>query len=85
MCRIVGMSYIKTAIEMLGGPVRAASIIGVTAQAVCFWRDGKRRFPAEHCPTVERATGGKVRCEELRPDVDWSVLRKRAIPSRKSA
>lgn len=29
--------------------------------------------PAEYCPSIERATG--VRCEELRPDVDWSVLR----------
>ena len=33
------------------------------------------RVPAEHCPAIERATGGKVRCEDLRPDVDWSVLR----------
>ena len=26
-------------------------------------------------PEIERVTGGAVRCEELRPDVDWAVLR----------
>lgn len=24
---------------------------------------------------IERETGGKVRCEELRPDVDWAYIR----------
>ena len=24
---------------------------------------------------IERATDGAVRCEDLRPDVDWSVIR----------
>jgi DNA-binding transcriptional regulator YdaS (Cro superfamily) len=31
--------------------------------------------PAAHCPSIERATKGAVRCEDLRPDVDWAVLR----------
>lgn len=34
-----------------------------------------RMPPAEYCPSIERATDGQVRCEDLRPDVDWSVLR----------
>lgn len=29
--------------------------------------------PAQYCPDIEAATG--VRCEELRPDVKWSILR----------
>lgn len=33
------------------------------------------RVPADHCPTIEAITG--VRCELLRPDVDWSVLRQK--------
>lgn len=40
-----------------------------------------RRFPAEHCPTIERATrekGQVVTCEQLRPDVAWEVLRMQA-------
>ena len=28
-------------------------------------------MPAEHCPRIERITGGSVRCEDLRPDVEW--------------
>jgi DNA-binding transcriptional regulator YdaS (Cro superfamily) len=39
------------------------------------WRNGIRPIPAERCPAIERATGGVVRCEDLRPDVDWAVLR----------
>lgn len=31
--------------------------------------------PAEYCPAIERATNGEVRCEDLRGDIDWSVLR----------
>jgi DNA-binding transcriptional regulator YdaS (Cro superfamily) len=31
------------------------------------------RVPADYCPDIEAITG--VRCEELRPDVNWSVLR----------
>lgn len=31
--------------------------------------------PAAYCPSVEKLTGGDVRCEELAPDVDWAVLR----------
>lgn len=31
--------------------------------------------PAEYCPSLERATEGQVRCEELRQDVEWEVLR----------
>lgn len=27
------------------------------------------------CIRIERATGGLVTCEEMRPDVDWSFLR----------
>lgn len=45
-----------------------AAILGVTPQAVCFWRDGKRRLPAELCARIEQATGGKVSRRDLRPD-----------------
>lgn len=27
------------------------------------------------CINIERESGGKVRCETLRPDVDWGYLR----------
>lgn len=48
-----------------------ARYAGVTRQAVAQWK----QVPAEYCPAIERATSGRVRCEDLRPDVDWAVLR----------
>lgn len=74
-CRIFNMNPINMAIDMLGGPSKTASALGVTPQAVCFWRDGKRQLAAEYCPAIERATNGAVRCEDLRPDVDWAYIR----------
>jgi len=69
------MNAIQKAIEICGGPAKVAALLHVTTQAVCFWRDGKRGLPAEHCPVIERATDGQVSCEDLRPDVDWAYLR----------
>lgn len=37
------------------------------------------RVPSDYCPDIEAITG--VKCEELRPDVNWSVLRGGAIAS----
>jgi DNA-binding transcriptional regulator YdaS (Cro superfamily) len=42
-----------------------------------MWKH-RGRVPAEHCPSIERATQGAVRCEQLRPDVEWFVLRMQA-------
>ena len=42
---------------------------------VSDWATGKKQVPAERCPQIEAATKGMVRCEDLRPDVAWGVLR----------
>lgn len=47
--------------------------LGVKPQAVQQWF--KRKTPIIRCPEIERITEGKVTCEELRPDVNWGVLR----------
>jgi DNA-binding transcriptional regulator YdaS (Cro superfamily) len=64
---------ITQAIQSLGGVARLADALGVSPQVVINWR--RRGAPAEHCPAIERATKGEVRCEDLRPDVAWDVLR----------
>lgn len=81
------------AAEILGGQSALASALGYSDRRnVAPWFAG-RRFPAEHCPTLERATkeapphpkGLKpVTCEELRPDVAWDVLRMQATPARRA-
>lgn len=50
-------------------------MLGVTQPTAWAWLSGKKRVPAERCPQIERITGGAVRCEDLRPDVEWHVLR----------
>lgn len=62
-----------TVVNLCGGPTKVAAALGVTAQAVCFWRDEKRRLPVEHIPVLERLSGLQVRRWEFRP-VDWWVI-----------
>jgi DNA-binding transcriptional regulator YdaS (Cro superfamily) len=68
-----------------GVAARMAEQFDVSDQTVTWWRKGERdgrpvKFPTEHCPTCERLTGRAVLCEELRPDVEWDVLRLQAAP-----
>lgn len=61
-----------------GGPGSAAILakaLNVSPVLISQWRSGARRVPAERCPDIEGATRGMVKCEELRDDVDWAVLR----------
>lgn len=47
---------------------------GVRRQHVEHWlKTGA--VPPERCIAIEKATHGAVRCEEMRPDVDWAYLR----------
>jgi DNA-binding transcriptional regulator YdaS (Cro superfamily) len=73
------------AAEVLGGQSALASALGFADRRhVWPWFNTSRRVPAEHCPGIERATrerGKPVLCEELRPDVAWSVLREQAAPA----
>ena len=52
-----------------------AGILGVSPVIISQWKTGAKQVPAERCPAIEKATGGVVRCEDLRPDVDWAYLR----------
>jgi DNA-binding transcriptional regulator YdaS (Cro superfamily) len=40
---------------------------------------GRKRPSVELCIVIERASKGVVRCESLRPDVDWAYLARRRI------
>lgn len=66
---------VKEAARIVGGVSSLAKQVGVSGPAVTQWSTGFRQVPAERCPLIERATQGAVRCEDLRPDVDWAVLR----------
>lgn len=69
---------IDQAARIIGSAAALARLLGVTRGAVTQYKEDGRRIPAEHCPVIERETkarGEAVRCESLRPDIDWSVLR----------
>mgnify|MGYP006921294414 CR=1 FL=1 len=75
------VSALDLAIEHAGSATALAAALSaacgqtITVQTVVNW--GARRVPAERCPDIEFVTGGRVRCEALRPDVRWRVLRER--------
>lgn len=69
------MNAISQAIQDAGGPAKVSRECGVSVQAVCFWRDGLRALPAEHCITLEKMNKGSIRCEQMLPEVDWAYMR----------
>ena len=69
---------VKSAIDRIGLTALAAEL-SVSPQRLANWVG--RQVPAERCPDVERATG--VRCEVLRPDVDWAFIRAGGAPDRR--
>lgn len=60
-------------VEIAGGPGKVALRLGVSTQAVCFWRDGKRRLPVEYIPVLEQIGGHAVRRWHFRPLDWWSI------------
>ena len=56
---------------------RLAARIGCAPSLVSQWKNGVRPIPTERCTEIERATSGRVTCEELRPDLadHWAYLR----------
>ena len=65
---------ILKAAEIIGSQVALAAMLGTSKQNISSWIRNSR-IPAEYCPDIERITNGQVSCEELRPDINWSVLR----------
>ncbi len=68
------MEALDRAIELFGSQAALAAQLNLRQSHVAMWKH-RRSVPAEYCPLIERATNGKVRCEQLRPDVAWDVLR----------
>jgi DNA-binding transcriptional regulator YdaS (Cro superfamily) len=76
---------LKTYAKTRGASARLARAIGVSSVTVSHWVSGHKQVPAERCLAVEAATSGTVRCEELRPDIQWGVLRERRRSERRVA
>ncbi|AUK49435.1 helix-turn-helix domain-containing protein [Pasteurella multocida] len=68
------MSGIKRVIKICGNQKSLASICGVSQQAVNKWAKGGK-MDVKYIPAIIKATNGKVTAEEIRPDVDWAVIK----------
>jgi DNA-binding transcriptional regulator YdaS (Cro superfamily) len=69
------MDAIIKACEIVGGNAKLAQILGVTPGLVSQWRSGFTGISLERAIQIEKATAGAVRCEDMRPDIDWGYLR----------
>ena len=69
------LNALHEAVLISGGAHEMASKLGISPQSIYQWLHGTRPVPAERCPQIERLTNGAVRCEQLRADVEWAVLR----------
>lgn len=72
-CRILGMKPIESAIQEAGGPTRVSAALGVTVQAACFWRDGKRQFPERYGAALERLAPSYGQRWLIWPN-DWQAI-----------
>ena len=61
-------SVIAKAIELVGSQELFAQRMGVTQQAVSYWRK-KGTVPAEYAVLAEQATDGRISRQKFRPDL----------------
>lgn len=66
---------LNTFLQKRGACVEMARHLGVRSVMLSQWRYSVKKVPVARCIEIDRATGGAVRCEEMRPDVDWAYLR----------
>jgi len=69
------MNALSVAVSVVGSQRELARRLNVTASAVNQCLNGRCQIPAAWCPQIEAITGRRVLCEELRPDIQWGVLR----------
>lgn len=59
-----------------GSQKKLAEALGVSPGAVWIVVHGRRPIPLSWCLRVEELSGGRIVCEQLRPDISWDVLRR---------
>lgn len=57
-----------------------AGALGMNEQYLYQCLTRRRPTPPDRCPDIERAMGGRITCEELRPDVRWQRVPDPAWP-----
>jgi DNA-binding transcriptional regulator YdaS (Cro superfamily) len=63
-----------------GAQSHLAAVANIPAPMLSQWASGARPIPIERCAQIERATGGKVTVQELRPDLHWVRVKDKGWP-----
>lgn len=64
---------LERAVEIVGSQSSLARVIGVSRSRVNNWLRRGDMVPPQLAPAIEKATLGKVKRSELRPDFPWSA------------
>ncbi len=62
---------IKKAISLFGSMNKLAIAINANNMSVFNWTHGKAVPSPLSCMKIEKATKGKIKKEDIRPDFDW--------------
>lgn len=73
---------LESVCKHFGSQSKLATTLGVTKGMVCNVVNGRRPIPAHWCPIIESETGGAFVCEQLRPDIQWHVVRENGVLNR---
>ncbi|TFF00758.1 helix-turn-helix domain-containing protein [Histophilus somni] len=65
---------IKKTINLVGTQTKLAKLCGVSQPSISIWLKGGK-MDVKYIPHIIKATQGEVTPEDLRPDVDWEVIR----------
>jgi DNA-binding transcriptional regulator YdaS (Cro superfamily) len=69
---------LQEAVRKAGGPTALAGLLDLRQSAVSNWLM-RGQAPLERCAAIEQITG--VKCERLRPDVEWQRDKKGRVTS----
>lgn len=69
------MNAITRAIEHFGSQEKLAKALEVSQGAVSQYATGQKRPSAEVAIRLEEITKGEFRADDLRPDINWDVIR----------
>ena len=64
---------VERAIAHFGSQTKMGKECGIPQTLISDTLLGNKRFGAETCLKVARATGGLVKARDLRPDIDWEA------------
>ena len=76
---------LKEAIREAGGQAALARHFKISPASVNEWFNGERPFPSDRCIGIEEFTNGAIRCEDMRPDINWAYLRQSASEQKAAA